>query len=551
MADRTESSISRRRRPGRRDGGDRRLRGLPGVDRRREGGRGPLAARPTGAPRRSGSTSTRAPSRTSTPSPTPGRPTARSAGSWSRPSSIVKAMDGAYLLEDNGDGTHHGDLPAGRRRQDPDARHDQAQGREGHHRHRAQGAQEAGGGHDRGSTRLPRAAGRRAAARLAGRGGGQAGRRRAALAAAHRPADRRCREQPTTRGLRRPTRRSATSPDECRACPICRARRFARIAGPRGPRPPLRRAWPRSAGPWPRFSRTARPAAADAGDGMTLTIGVDIGGTKIAGGVVDEEGRILAQHRVHDPARDAAGDDDAIVAVIEELRSRHARHRGGRASASPDSSTRRARSSTSRPTCSAGATGRCARRSSSGSACPSSSRTTPTRPPGASTASAPAATRASSSASPSAPASAAASSSAGTLRRGGFGVAAEFGHIQMVADGRLCGCGSRLLGAVRQRRRPRPRRQGARRGDRRRAELLLGLGDGTPEGIEGEHVTEAARQGDPVAVDAFDTLGALGRPGAGRPGLALRPARSSSSAAGSPTTASWSSTRPASPTRSC
>ena len=32
---------------------------------------------------------------------------------------------------------------------------------------------------------------------------------------------------------------------------------------------------------------------------MTLTIGVDIGGTKIAGGVVDEDGAILARARSH------------------------------------------------------------------------------------------------------------------------------------------------------------------------------------------------------------------------------------------------------------
>ena len=56
---------------------------------------------------------------------------------------------------------------------------------------------------------------------------------------------------------------------------------------------------------------------------VTLTIGVDIGGTKVAGGVVDAGGRILEQHRVTTPARDAEATTDAIVRVIEELRSRH------------------------------------------------------------------------------------------------------------------------------------------------------------------------------------------------------------------------------------
>ena len=52
---------------------------------------------------------------------------------------------------------------------------------------------------------------------------------------------------------------------------------------------------------------------------MTLTIGVDIGGTKVAGGVVDEDGRILEQVRVSTPARDAAATTDAIVSVVESL----------------------------------------------------------------------------------------------------------------------------------------------------------------------------------------------------------------------------------------
>jgi glucokinase len=38
------------------------------------------------------------------------------------------------------------------------------------------------------------------------------------------------------------------------------------------------------------------------------------------------------------------------------------------------------------------------------------------------------------------------------------------------------------------------------------AEVLLDLGDGTPEGVEGKHITEAARDGDPVALAAFDSL---------------------------------------------
>ena len=51
---------------------------------------------------------------------------------------------------------------------------------------------------------------------------------------------------------------------------------------------------------------------------MILTVGVDVGGTKVAGGVVDN-GTILAQHRVH--ARHATrATTSAITAVIETLR---------------------------------------------------------------------------------------------------------------------------------------------------------------------------------------------------------------------------------------
>ncbi|MFG3255906.1 ROK family glucokinase [Streptomyces sp. NPDC048172] len=95
----------------------------------------------------------------------------------------------------------------------------------------------------------------------------------------------------------------------------------------------------------------------------------------------------------------------------------------------------------------------------------------------------------------------------GKLHRGRFGVAAEFGHIRMVPDGLLCGCGNQgcweqyasgraLLRYAQQRASATPEA----------AEILLGLGDGTTEGIEGKHISEAARQGDPVAIDSFREL---------------------------------------------
>ena len=93
------------------------------------------------------------------------------------------------------------------------------------------------------------------------------------------------------------------------------------------------------------------------------------------------------------------------------------------------------------------------------------------------------------------------------LRRGRFGVAAEFGHIRVVPDGLLCGCGSQgcweqyasgraLIRYAQQRANATPEN----------AEILLALGDGTVEGIEGRHISAAARQGDKVAVDSFREL---------------------------------------------
>lgn len=93
------------------------------------------------------------------------------------------------------------------------------------------------------------------------------------------------------------------------------------------------------------------------------------------------------------------------------------------------------------------------------------------------------------------------------LRRGRFGVAAEFGHIRVVPDGLLCGCGSQgcweqyasgraLVRYAKQRANATPEN----------AVALLALGDGTPDGIEGKHISEAARAGDLVAIDAFREL---------------------------------------------
>jgi glucokinase len=54
-----------------------------------------------------------------------------------------------------------------------------------------------------------------------------------------------------------------------------------------------------------------------------LACGIDVGGTKIAGGVVDEQGTILEELRVESPATDASAIEQAIEGLVGELRSRH------------------------------------------------------------------------------------------------------------------------------------------------------------------------------------------------------------------------------------
>lgn len=100
----------------------------------------------------------------------------------------------------------------------------------------------------------------------------------------------------------------------------------------------------------------------------------------------------------------------------------------------------------------------------------------------------------------------------GALVRGAAGFAAEFGHMNFERNGRECGCGGRGCweqyasgnALVREAR----LLASERRSD---AAQLLALGDGTPEGVQGPHITHAATEGDEVAISAFERVGeALG-----------------------------------------
>ena len=96
----------------------------------------------------------------------------------------------------------------------------------------------------------------------------------------------------------------------------------------------------------------------------------------------------------------------------------------------------------------------------------------------------------------------------GDLYRGAFGIAAEIGHIRVVPDGHICGCGARgcfeqygsgnaLMRYTRE----------AIAASPDIARNLLSRGDGTVEGLTGRAITEAAREGDAVALAAFNTTG--------------------------------------------
>lgn len=69
--------------------------------------------------------------------------------------------------------------------------------------------------------------------------------------------------------------------------------------------------------PLPNTARTLQSSTAP------LAIGIDIGGTKVAAGVVDGSGRILEQLRRSTPGRDARAVETVIVELVGELSDRH------------------------------------------------------------------------------------------------------------------------------------------------------------------------------------------------------------------------------------
>ena len=54
-----------------------------------------------------------------------------------------------------------------------------------------------------------------------------------------------------------------------------------------------------------------------------LTVGIDIGGTKVLGGVVDSTGRVLARERRSTPGKSVQAVEDAIVDLVRHFSARH------------------------------------------------------------------------------------------------------------------------------------------------------------------------------------------------------------------------------------
>lgn len=96
----------------------------------------------------------------------------------------------------------------------------------------------------------------------------------------------------------------------------------------------------------------------------------------------------------------------------------------------------------------------------------------------------------------------------GVLHRGAFGIAAEIGHIRVVPDGLLCGCGAR--GCFEQYGSGTALLRHAREliaADPSSAKELLSRDNGRIEGLSGSSITEAARDGDLLALAAFARTG--------------------------------------------
>lgn len=94
----------------------------------------------------------------------------------------------------------------------------------------------------------------------------------------------------------------------------------------------------------------------------------------------------------------------------------------------------------------------------------------------------------------------------GRLHRGWLGTGAEIGHMVIEQDGRRCACGGKgcfeTLAAG-----PALERNAREAVSARPDSLLAELAAGDPENVTGELVTEAAKKGDPIAIELLAQVG--------------------------------------------
>jgi glucokinase len=243
---------------------------------------------------------------------------------------------------------------------------------------------------------------------------------------------------------------------------------------------------------------------------MGLTIGVDVGGTKVAAGVVDEQGKLLATALRPTPSTDPRETQTVIVDVIRELGADHAVDAVG-----------------------IGAAGFVDERRSSVLFAPNLAwRDEPLREAIETATRLPVVVENDANAAAWAEVRFGAGRGEnhvvivtvgtgigggivldGRLLRGRYGIAAEIGHINLVPNGRRCGCGLEgcweqyasgraLLGEAQELASVSPAVSGR----------LLELAGGHPQAITGQMVTDAARAGDVTALRCFDNVGTwLGR----------------------------------------
>ena len=239
---------------------------------------------------------------------------------------------------------------------------------------------------------------------------------------------------------------------------------------------------------------------------MTLTIGVDVGGTKVAAGVVDQAGAVLAQSRRDTPADDVAKTRDVIIeAILELARGREIEAVGIGAAGWID-----------------------ATRSNVLFAPNIAWRDEPLRQHVTAATGLPVIVENDANAAAWAEFRFGAARHAedsmimytigtgvggaivlgGELVRGIHGIAAELGHVLCVPEGHLCGCGRH--GCLEQYASGNALVRFARAGARQEpgsAATLLDLAEGDAEAITGPMVTAAAMEGDPVSRQAFAQIG--------------------------------------------